>query len=67
MATEVSCIFNRNSKCIFKGGLCDQNCDKADREENPQSYEDLLEKCLESEKRKLAITKKAVSLLLQFP
>ncbi len=67
MATEVICLFKRNSKCILKGGLCDQDCDKADWEKNPQSYENLLERCLESEERKLAIPKKAVSLLLQFP
>jgi len=67
MATEVICIFKRNSKCIFKGGLCDQDCDKANFEGNERSHENLQEECLGGGKRKLAFPSKVASLLLQFP
>ncbi len=67
MATEVICLFKRNSKCILKGGLCDQDCDKANFEGNERSHESLMEECLEGGKRKFAFPKKVVSLLLQFP
>ena len=67
MATEVICIFKRNSKCIFKGGPCDQDCDKANWEGNNRSHQNLLEECLEGGNWKLAFPRKAVSLLLQFP
>ena len=67
MATEVICIFKRNSKCIFKGGPCDQDCDKANWEGNIRSHENLLEECLKGGNRKLAIPKKVVSILLKFP
>jgi len=67
MPNEVICIFKRNSKCIFKGGLCDQDCDKADREENHRSHENLLKECLEGGNWKLVFSKKALSLLLHFP
>jgi hypothetical protein len=67
MASEIICIFNRNSKCIFKGGLCDQDCDKATWEGNNRSHENLLQECLEKGDRKLAFSKKVVNLFLQFP
>ncbi|OGP87595.1 MAG: hypothetical protein A2157_13765 [Deltaproteobacteria bacterium RBG_16_47_11] len=67
MTSESICIFKRNSKCIFKGGLCDQDCDKANREEDIGSHENLLEECLEGGNPKLAFSRKVVSLLLQFP
>ena len=64
MTTEITCIFNRNSKCIFKGGLCDRDCDKANFEGNERSHENLQEECLEGGKRKPAFPKKVASLLL---
>ena len=67
MATEVICIFKRNSKCIVKAGVCDQDCDIANREGNEGSHENLQEECLEGGKRKLAFPRKIVSLLLQVP
>ena len=67
MASEITYIFKRNSKCIFKGGLCDQDCDIANWEKNPPSHENLLEEFLEGGGRKLAFPRRAVSLLLQFP
>ena len=67
MTTEVICIFKRNSKCIFKGGLCDQDCDKSNWDGPQRSHENLLEECLEGGNRKPAFPRKAVSLLLQFP
>ncbi|OGP93465.1 MAG: hypothetical protein A2156_11225 [Deltaproteobacteria bacterium RBG_16_48_10] len=67
MATEVICIFKRNSRCIFKGGFCDQDCDIANREGNQRSHENLLEECLEGRNGKLAFPRKAVSVLLQLP
>ena len=67
MATEIICIFKRNSRCIFKGGPCDQDCDIANQEGNQRSHEDLLAECLEGGTRKLTLPRKVVSLLLQFP
>ena len=67
MATEVICIFKRNSKCIFKGGPCDQDCDKAGWERENRSHEDLLKECLEKGDQKLAFSRKVVNLFLQFP
>jgi len=63
---EVICIFKRSSRCIFKGALCDQDCDVANWEGNQRSHENLQDECLEGEKRKLAFPRKVVSLLLQF-
>ena len=63
MTSEMTCIFNRNSKCIFKGGLCDQDCGKATREGDIRSHENLLKECLEK-KRKLAFSRKVLRLLL---
>ncbi len=67
MAAEVICIFKRNSRCIFKGGPCDQDCDIANREGNQQSHENLQKECLKGGTRKLGFPKKIVSLLVQFP
>ncbi len=67
MTTEVTCIFKRNSKCLFKGGVCDQDCDKADLGMNQRSLENLQEECLEGNWKPASVMKKAVSLLLQFP
>ena len=65
MAAEIICIFKRNSKCIFKGGLCDQECDKANFEGNQQSHKNLQDECLHGGKP--AFPRKVASLLLQFP
>ena len=65
MASEVTCIFKRNSKCIFKERFCDQDCDKANWKENHRFHEDLLEECLGGD-RKFAFLRKAIGLLLQF-
>jgi hypothetical protein len=62
MTSEKSCIFNRNSKCIFKGGLCDQDCDKANREGDIRSRENLLEECLGKGDRRVALARKVFSL-----
>ena len=67
MEAEIICIFKRNSRCIFKGGLCDQDCDIVNREEGNRSHEDLLAECLNGGTRKLAFPRKVVSLLLKFP
>ena len=67
MAPEIICIFNRNSKCIFKGGLCDQDCDKVKWEGNNRAHENLLKECLERRDRMLALSRKVVNRLLQFP
>jgi len=64
MTSEIICIFNRNSKCIFKGGLCDQDCDKGGWEGNIRSDENLLDECLEKVDRKLAFSRKVFSILL---
>ncbi len=64
MASEITCIFNRNSKCIIKGGLCDQDCDKVSREGDIRSHENLLEECLEKRNQKLALSRKVLHLLL---
>lgn len=61
MTAETVCIFNRNSKCIFKGGICDQECDNSNWEGNNRSHENLLEECLEGGNRKLTFPRKAVS------
>ena len=52
--SEKACIFNRDSKCVFKGGLCDQDCNQATYEGDNQSSENLvtLERCLGMEKEK---------------
>jgi len=39
MTPENPCIFNRDSKCVFKGGHCDRDRDRARSEENIQSNE----------------------------
>ena len=64
MASEIICIFNRNSKCIFKGGLCDRDCDKANWEGDIRSNENLLNECLQKRDRKLAFSRKVFHLLL---
>jgi len=64
MTTEIVCIFNRNSKCIFKGGPCDQDCDKVSQEGDIHSHENLLKECLEKRNRKLAFSRKVLHLLL---
>ena len=64
MPSEIICIFNRNSKCIFKGGPCDQDCDKGKWEGDIRSNENLLDECLERVDRKLAFPRKVFSLLL---
>jgi hypothetical protein len=64
MASEIICIFNRNSKCIFKGGLCDRDCDKANGEGDIRSNENLLNECLQKGDRKLAFPRKVLHLLL---
>lgn len=58
MTSKITCIFNRNSKCIFKGGLCDQDCDKTDWKGDIRSHENLLEECLGKENRKVALSRK---------
>jgi len=63
MAPEIICIFNRNSKCIFKGGLCDQDCDKVKWEGNKRPHENLLEECLEREDLRLSLSRRVVNLL----
>ena len=63
MTSEMICIFNRNSKCIFKGGLY-RDCDKADREGNIRSNGDLLDECLEKGSKKFAFSRKLFHLLL---
>ena len=64
MTDEIVCIFNRNSKCIFKGGPCDQDCDKVNLDSNIHSHENLLKECLEKRNRKLAFSRKVLHLLL---
>ena len=64
MTSEMICIFNRNSKCIFKGGACDQDCDRADREGNIRPNGDLLNECLEKGNKKFAFSRKVFHLLL---
>ncbi len=63
MPAGVICIFERHSRCIFKGGLCDQDCDRANWEGNHRSHEDLLKECLKGGK-KVGFPKKVISLLL---
>ena len=63
MASEIICIFNRNSKCIFKGGLCERDCDKANSENTIRSNENLLNECLQKGDQKLAFSKKVFNLL----
>jgi hypothetical protein len=67
MTSEIICIFNRNSKCIFKGGLCDQDCDRGTWEENNRSHENLSAERLEEGDGKLAFTRKVANLLRPFP
>lgn len=59
MTLEKPCIFNRDSKCVFKGGLCDLDCDKANDEGDPRSYEDpdILDKRLGRGSRRLTFTR----------
>jgi hypothetical protein len=64
MTSESICIFKRNSKCIFKGGLCDQDCDKATWEGNIRSHENLLAECLGKRDRKVALSRKVLNLFL---
>jgi hypothetical protein len=62
MTSEIICIFNRNSKCIFKGGLCDLDCDKANGEKNIRSKENLLDECLERRDWKSVFARKVFGL-----
>ena len=64
MTSEKRCIFNRSSKCIYKGGFCDHDCEKGNWEGGGRSYEDLLGECLGKGERKLFSSKKFLSLLL---
>jgi len=66
MPLEKPCIFNRDSKCVFKGGICDQDCDRAALEEDIQSNEnpDSLDKCLGKESRRFSFTRVFQSLFL---
>jgi len=63
------CIFNRDSKCVFKGGPCDQDCDSARSEENIQSNEksEALDECQGKGSRGLRLTRIFQSLLLNLP
>ena len=68
MASEIICIFNRNSKCIFKGGLCDQDCDKSNWEGDIRTNENLLDECSEKGDWRFAFGRKVANLLLlSFP
>ena len=64
MTSEKSCIFNRNSKCIFKGGICDQDCEKGNWQGGIRSNQDLLDECLGKEDRRLLFTRKVFHLFL---
>ena len=55
MAAEVICIFKRNSRCIFKGGPCDQDCDRG-AEIQPDGNSDTLEERLLGRNRKLTVS-----------
>ncbi|HSB06132.1 MAG TPA: hypothetical protein VLK23_13155 [Thermodesulfobacteriota bacterium] len=62
MTTQVICIFKRNSKCIFKGELCDQDCDRGEWQGNIRSNENLVAECLGKEGRKVALSRKVSNL-----
>lgn len=58
MTIEQTCIFNRDSKCIFKGGVCDLDCDTSNCEGNTQLAEepDILDRYIGERKRKFNFT-----------
>ena len=58
MTSMKGCIFNRNAKCIFKGGDCDRDCDQPLQETAIHSNEssDDLEKRLGTGKKRFAIS-----------
>jgi len=62
MTSKIICIFNRNSKCVFKGGPCDQDCDNGNWQGKIRSDENLLEECLGKEDRKAALSRKVSNL-----
>ena len=63
------CIFNRDSKCVFKGGPCDQDCDATRSEESiqPNEKSEALDECRGKGSRGLRFTKIFQSLLLKLP
>jgi len=67
MPSEIICIFKRNSKCIFKGGPCDQDCDRSNWEWGNRSHENLLEEYLKKGDRKPGFSRKVANLFLQVP
>ncbi len=67
MASEIFCIFKRNSKCIFEVGPCDQDCDKAAWKGVNRSHENLLKECLNGENQKIAFSKEVVGYFFSFP
>jgi len=67
MASEIICIFKRNSKCIVKGGPCDQDCDEVNWEGESRSHKNLLEECLKKGGRKVTFSRKVVHSFVQFP
>ncbi len=62
MTSENPCIFNRGSRCIFKGGACDLDCDTSNGEGNIQNP-NLLNECL-GKGGKLALSKRFFQSLL---
>jgi len=62
MTSEKPCIFNRGSKCIFKGGVCDLDCDASNGEGDIQNP-NLLNECL-GKGGKLALSKRFFQSLL---
>jgi hypothetical protein len=62
MTSEIICIFKRNSKCIFKGGPCDQDCDSGEWQENIRSNENLVAECLGKVDRKVVLSRKVSNL-----
>jgi hypothetical protein len=62
MKSKVTCIFKRNSKCIFKGGPCDQDCDNGNWQGNIRSNENLVEECLGKGDRRVALSRKVSNL-----
>jgi len=46
MPLPESCIFREDSKCLLKGGCCDQNCDLTQNAKGTQSSDEI-EKLIE--------------------
>jgi len=65
---EKPCVFNRDSKCVFEGGHCDQDCGRARSEENIQSNEkpEALDVCQGEGSRRLGFTRIFQSFFLSF-